>query len=464
MANNQPVSEGNQPISYISVEDLFGLYTYRLPHEGSLSNAAILYGDNGVGKTTILTLIFHLLSAAGNRGHRRALFRAHYKSLEVGLSSGVVLQAIKTNKRAGGALELRITKADQKLAEWIYFPGNQESEQEALAQHYEMAKDGTVRLVRAAKGGTAEKFGERGYLAALKENCPLLFMLNADRRLNSDSLPDSNEELEMRNLRRFAESGSLVDFVAKSRVLALGQALENAATWVRTKVLQGANEGSMNVHGVYVNVLRRLIASSSSKKKSAPSVNIAALVLQLDRIESQTSALARYEFAIPLATAELRKALETGNRQARELAAELLAPYIKSLESRLDAVYPIYRLIDRFIEIINSFLHDKNISFGVSKGFEITNRLGDKLLPAQLSSGETQLLLMFSFLLDGREKPTVFIIDEPEISLNVKWQRQLIKSLLAITQDTRMQFIFASHSLELLAQHRSRVVQLVTQS
>jgi ABC-type glutathione transport system ATPase component len=55
------------------------------------------------------------------------------------------------------------------------------------------------------------------------------------------------------------------------------------------------------------------------------------------------------------------------------------------------------------------------------------------------------------------------MIDEPEISLNVKWQRQLVQALLDITESANIQFIFASHSMELLAQHMSRVVKLVNE-
>jgi predicted ATP-dependent endonuclease of OLD family len=242
--------------------------------------------------------------------------------------------------------------------------------------------------------------------------------------------------------------------------MGLSQALENAATWIRSKALQGANQGSMNVHGVYVDVLRHLITSSSSKSDTSVASNSKALIQQLDSIESRTKELACYEFATPLTTTEFRKALETRNDEVRSLAAELLDPYIKSLESRLGAVDQIYQLTDRFVKAINSFLLDKEISFTLSKGFTITNSLGHKLDPSNLSSGEQQLLLMFSFILAGRERPSMFIIDEPEISLNVKWQRQLVQSLLDITTGTEIQFIFASHSLELLSQHRKRVVKL----
>ena len=44
-------------ISQIEIEGLFGLYTYVVPENGELANAAILYGDNGVGKSTIIDAI-----------------------------------------------------------------------------------------------------------------------------------------------------------------------------------------------------------------------------------------------------------------------------------------------------------------------------------------------------------------------------------------------------------------------
>ncbi|KHD09288.1 hypothetical protein PN36_34135 [Candidatus Thiomargarita nelsonii] len=77
-----------------------------------------------------------------------------------------------------------------------------------------------------------------------------------------------------------------------------------------------------------------------------------------------------------------------------------------------------------------------------------------------LSSGEKQLLLLFCNTLIARDKATIFIIDEPEISLNIKWQRQLIRTLLNFTKDSQVQFLFATHSIELLSQYRSNVVKL----
>ena len=161
-----------------------------------------------------------------------------------------------------------------------------------------------------------------------------------------------------------------------------------------------------------------------------------------------------------ISTIDFRKSLNRGSGNNKALASNLLQPYVRSLESRLEALNPLYSLIDIFITTINDFLTDKKIEYKLSHGFSIINKIGQKLEPSQLSSGEQQLLLLFSYVLISRDEPSVFMIDEPEISLNIKWQRKLVKSLLGITENANIQFIFASHSMELLSLHKDRVVKM----
>jgi energy-coupling factor transporter ATP-binding protein EcfA2 len=453
-----------QLISAIRVEKLFGLYTYRLPKFGPLPNGAILYGDNGVGKSTILRLAFHLLSAANNRGHRSALFKTPFETLEVDLSSGIMLRAARTEIGGRKALELSVLRKNDIQARWIYFPGHRSPDNpiEGLERAWRVDKAGEIHFLgfkAKSKEKSTQPEDEDSYMSLLKQVVPATFLLNSDRRLASDSVPDPSDEMEMRKALLYEEPKKLSDVVGRSREIALSQALASAGNWVRTKAVQGTNQGSMNVHSVYVDVVRHLVRPSPAAVGSE-STDFNSLVKQLSLIESRTNELARYELATALSTAEFKKSLQSRSQKQRRLAAELLKPYVKSLEGRLAAVEPIYELVDEFIRIINGFLRDKSISFRQSEGFRIQNRLGNSLRPADLSSGEQQLLLLFSYVLTAREMPSVFIIDEPEISLNIKWQRQLIQSLLDLTAGASIQFIFASHSMELLAQHRSRVVRL----
>jgi energy-coupling factor transporter ATP-binding protein EcfA2 len=470
-------------ISEIVVEKLFGMYTYRLPEEGALSNAAILYGDNGVGKSTILRLAFHLLSAAENRGHRNALFDAPFESLEVRLSSGIILSArrspvedLELGEDVERSLILSIKQKKKTIVEWDFIPKGRIRESEMYYSHdmqyFRRAKDGTIHLVSRPKdviGANSKskqfilgdtKVGEATYLEVLKKVAPTMFILNADRRLDCDLVSDPSDEVEIRKVMRYEEPKRINDLVVRSRQIALSQALSSAGKWISAKAVHSANQGTENVHTVYVNVLKHLV-SPANKDAEEKIVDTDDLLRLLVEIEAKTAELAVYELASPLSISELKKPLSDRSRAKRELAAGLLAPYVDSLIGRIDAVNPIYNVLDRFIKIVNGFLSDKEISYKVSQGFSIASTRGQPLDPGHLSSGEQQLLLLFCYVLTGRDRPCVFMIDEPEISLNVKWQRKLVKSLLDITVGSNIQFVFASHSMELLSQHRDRVVRLV---
>ena len=52
------------------------------------------------------------------------------------------------------------------------------------------------------------------------------------------------------------------------------------------------------------------------------------------------------------------------------------------------------------------------------------------------------------------------MIDEPELSLNIKWQRKLLSELLFFIGDSKVQYLFATHSIELLTQHKENVIKL----
>ncbi|WP_159918436.1 AAA family ATPase [Pseudomonas sp. Irchel 3A18] len=455
-------------IASISVKGLFGLYNYSLPADSVFSSATILYGDNGVGKSTILRLVFHLLSPGGDKGHRHALYEASFDELKVNLANGVTFKATqllpKTKSLLGRdikRLTLTIEKQDSILSLWEFIPRNLRND---AGYYIEIDKN---EVVRQTKKSISEKYkittdhiGEAHYLANLSHYAPNIFILNADRRLDSDAVADPGDEIELRRIMRLDEPRRLHDVVSRSRQIALTQALSSASKWISRKAIYSANRGSENVHSVYINVIKQL-TSSIANPTDEPNYEI--LYQQLSEIETRTQELARYELATPLSTSDLKKSLNARAKQKKRLAAELLVPYIESLRSRLQALDAIYQIIEKFVTTINkNYLKDKYITYKVSQGFSIYNTANVPLEARHLSSGEQQLMLLFCYVLSGRDKPCVFMIDEPEISLNVKWQRQLVQSLLDITDGTNVQFVFASHSMELLAQHRDRVVTMTS--
>jgi ABC-type glutathione transport system ATPase component len=142
------------------------------------------------------------------------------------------------------------------------------------------------------------------------------------------------------------------------------------------------------------------------------------------------------------------------------LIANVVSPYVESLRARLDALQEIQELITLLLERINAFFRNKTVTYELARGLVIATPQGKPLPPSQLSSGERQLLGLLAQVVVARKAATVFLIDEPEISLNVKWQRVLVDTLLQLVRGNDVQFILATHSLELLATHREHVHRL----
>jgi len=95
--------------------------------------------------------------------------------------------------------------------------------------------------------------------------------------------------------------------------------------------------------------------------------------------------------------------------------------------------------------ITRLFMANKQIRF-TDESIQVTSTSGEIIGLASLSSGEKHLLrILVEALLVGDSS---LIIDEPEISMHVDWQKGLIKSLRAL--NSTAQLVFATHSPEVL--------------
>ncbi|UAY95119.1 OLD family protein [Dickeya dadantii] len=117
-----------QLIKSIFIKNLFGLYTYNIGKKELFDDAVILYGDNGVGKSTILRLVFHLLSWDKQSGHRTALYKTNFEYLEVVLASGIKLTCqVYIDSDSRKKLNLKITESNIDIAIWDYSGRDQNS-------------------------------------------------------------------------------------------------------------------------------------------------------------------------------------------------------------------------------------------------------------------------------------------------------------------------------------------------
>ena len=72
------------------------------------------------------------------------------------------------------------------------------------------------------------------------------------------------------------------------------------------------------------------------------------------------------------------------------------------------------------------------------------NQMGEQLLPYQLSAGEKQILAILLTVLVEDNQSYILFMDEPEISLHLEWQKQLIGLVLKLNPN--IQIIMTTHS------------------
>jgi hypothetical protein len=76
----------------------------------------------------------------------------------------------------------------------------------------------------------------------------------------------------------------------------------------------------------------------------------------------------------------------------------------------------------------------------------------DSILPFdELSSGEQQIILLIAKITSEATRDAIFVIDEPEISLHVGWQRAVPKLLRIVAEKFGADIVVATHSPVIIA-------------
>ena len=98
----------------------------------------------------------------------------------------------------------------------------------------------------------------------------------------------------------------------------------------------------------------------------------------------------------------------------------------------------------RFQDIVDELFRDTGKKIIRTENEIRFAQIGESLVPYQLSSGEKQMLAILLTVLVEDNQNYVLFMDEPEVSLHVDWQQQLIDLLLELNPN--VQIILTTHS------------------
>ena len=104
----------------------------------------------------------------------------------------------------------------------------------------------------------------------------------------------------------------------------------------------------------------------------------------------------------------------------------------------------IYETKNLCLEVLSELFRDTDKKFDEKAFHFLKTGIQTPILPENLSSGEKQILIILLTTLLSDRKEYILLLDEPEISLHIDWQRTLIKNIRQINPNG--QIIIATHS------------------
>jgi len=143
--------------------------------------------------------------------------------------------------------------------------------------------------------------------------------------------------------------------------------------------------------------------------------------------------------------------------QSARVALEV---FIEDARKKFSVFDDLKQKIDLFQRICNDLFLRLMMEVRSDKGFNLIFDGKESIPPDHLSSGEQNQIVLYYDLIFQSDPGTLVLIDEPEISLHIVWQRQFITYLNDILAITGSDFVLATHSPQLIHTHWDSTIDL----
>lgn len=450
-------------IQRIAVRGLFGSLNHDIPlSEGGLT---FIHGPNGCGKTTLLRLVHATLN-----GDFLAIKSVDFTELEIGYSDGNVLLL----KRSG-----KSTPPEQQIFE----------DEEGLLRP---SVDLTVALLNA-KRKELHRFEYSKQLHKLSRT-DLRFPLSyIERKIPFLTRTGPERWLDTRTGTSMSLEAVLAKFPDRLNLPGttqwpawLGERLsENKPGYVRTQRLINLSaiarsarvdesKEPRDVVELYSSEIKETIARKLAESAVQSQVRDRSFPIRLinkefkqdvpqsDFIDTYRATQERAQKLMSAGLLDQAASIPLPSRRLTKLERDVLSLYLSDFNEKLDAFADLQRRIEALVDIVGSKLRRKRFVVDRQKGFvfETSDDKPRTLGVTELSSGEQHQLVLFYELLFASSGIALFLIDEPEISLHVEWQRAFISDIEKVGQLTGAHFLVATHSPQIINNRRDIAVAL----
>ena len=385
----------------------------------------IILASNGTGKTSLISILYYFLSCNFYR-----LSQFDFEKIEVTFADGTEFEISQQD------LENQLAIADREslpvVARRLVDRIDPDKLNELVELYRQSASSDTFRRTNAVQKvrneigvPSMEIIRAISHISRLS-NAPSLF--SSDRTAQLRALIQKNMPYDLLFLptyRRVEEDLSSLGLSAED-VPSGAQLINFGMSDVKERfeliIREISNSSLISYQQMSGRMLDELMRGLSTEALSYERLGSAEEVERLLKRISSTVSTTTQQQILGL--------VESG--QIREQNYRPLAYFLSRLVDINDERQKAETVVIQFTSVVNRYLEDKSVVYE-SDAMSLTIKgksSGKDIALERLSSGEKQLVSLFSQIYLGKNKMLAVLFDEPEISLSIDWQTRLLPDIM----------------------------------
>lgn len=393
-------------LEYIKIRGLFGEEDFTIHFENDIN---IFIAENGSGKTTILNIIVAILN-----GDNVKLNKLPFKSFEIGVNGKI--EKIDKN-------ELKILAYRDIDDEEILFKLRKTVPRDIYEEILEIYRFTGELDINRIQSIIKNYYSYNRYDMNFKDFINKIKVIRGyNNKLNEIRDRINEDILYFPTYRRIEVD---IDYGSKdkirSRYMNYGinfgmDDVERIISKLTSNLKQDALKDYSAMNG---DILNDLLSDKSIKSDKNIKIDREKINIIIGRIgESNIKQVDKLKDFV-------------NNKQGNYKNKQFLYYYLEKLINIYEKQKVIDEKIKRYISVCNKYLVNKKLIYDeVMVEISIEDKKNKKKISFNhLSSGEKQIISLFTKVYLDTDKKTIFLIDEPELSLSIIWQETLIKDI-----------------------------------
>ena len=207
-------------------------------------------------------------------------------------------------------------------------------------------------------------------------------------------------------------------------------------------------------YGTLSQSLDRTFPSRVVEEPNSPPLEMDDLRMQLSKVEEKRSSIVDAGLLVQEDESRLPDidALDESRRG-------VLAVYARDAMQKLNVFNDLHAKVNTFKRIANERFLYKQV-YVTTSGLKVVTEGGSEIDLEMLSSGEQHELVLLYDLLFGTAEDSLIMIDEPELSLHVAWQDEILSDLEEMAALSGFHALLATHSPQVIGGRWDLTVEL----